>query len=66
MPSGRLFKKKTFLCGHYEAQDILHEVDDVDLICLQAGPQVRIQREMAESTYSFMISLERSFTKTPA
>lgn len=45
MPSGRLFKKKTFLCGHYEAQDILHEVDDVDLICLQAGPRYEFKEK---------------------
>lgn len=38
MPSGRLFKKKPFLSGHYEAQDVLQEVDDVDLICLEPGP----------------------------
>jgi hypothetical protein len=38
MPSGRLFKKKAFLAGHYEAQDVLQEVDDVDLICLEPGP----------------------------
>lgn len=38
MPSGRLFKKKAFLSGHYEAQDVLQDVDDVDLICLEPGP----------------------------
>ncbi len=38
MPSGRNFKKKTFLCGHYEAQDVLCEVDQVDLVCLDAEP----------------------------
>ena len=38
MPSGRNFKKETFLCGHYEAQDILCEVDDVDLICFEPSP----------------------------
>lgn len=38
MPSGRLFKKKAFLSGHYEGQDVLQEVDDVDLICLEPGP----------------------------
>jgi len=38
MPSGRNFKKKTFLCAHYEAQDVLREIDDVDLICLEPGP----------------------------
>lgn len=38
MPSGRLFKKKAFLAGHYEGQDVLQEIDDVDLICLEPGP----------------------------
>ena len=38
MPSGRLFKKKAFLAGHYEAQDVLGEIDDIDLICLEPGP----------------------------
>ena len=35
--SGRNFKKKAWLCGHYEAQDVLAQVDDVDLICLRPG-----------------------------
>jgi hypothetical protein len=35
MPSGRNFSKETFHCGHYEAQDVLAEVDDVDLVCLE-------------------------------
>jgi len=39
MASGRLFKKKTFLCGHYEAQDVLGQIDSVDLICLEAEPR---------------------------
>src|ERR1700722_14923823 len=43
MPSGRLFKKKVFLSGHYEAQDVLQEVDDVDLICLEPGPSDEFQ-----------------------
>lgn len=38
MPSGRNFKKKTFLCAHYEAQDVLREIDEVDLVCLDPGP----------------------------
>jgi Glycosyl transferases group 1 len=37
MPSGRNFKRKAWLCGHYEAQDVLTEADDVDLICLEPG-----------------------------
>lgn len=38
MPSGRLFKKQAFLAGHYEGQDVLQEIDDVDLVCLEPGP----------------------------
>jgi len=45
MPSGRLFKKKTFLSGHYEAQDVLQEVDDVDLICLEPGPRYEFKEK---------------------
>ena len=45
MPSGRLFKKKTFLCGHYEAQDVLQEVDDVNLICLEPGPHYKFKEQ---------------------
>jgi hypothetical protein len=37
MPSGRNFSRETFLCGHYEAQDVLVEVNDVDLVCLEPG-----------------------------
>jgi hypothetical protein len=35
MPSGRNFRKEAYYCGHFEAQDVLVEVDDVDLICLE-------------------------------
>ena len=45
MPSGRLFKRKVFLSGHYEAQDILQEVDDLDLICLEPGPGYPLQEK---------------------
>jgi len=45
MPSGRRFKKKTFLCGHYEAQDVLQEVDDLDLICLEAGAHYEFREQ---------------------
>jgi hypothetical protein len=38
MPSGRNFRKEAFLCGHYEAQDVLMQVDDVDLVCFEPGP----------------------------
>jgi hypothetical protein len=35
MPSFRGFTKRAFRCGLYEAQDVLVEVDDVDLISLE-------------------------------
>jgi hypothetical protein len=38
MPSGRNFKREAFLASHYDAQDVLVEVDDVELICLEPGP----------------------------
>lgn len=37
MPSGRNYRKEAFNCGHYEAQDVLVEIDDVDLVCLEPG-----------------------------
>jgi Glycosyl transferases group 1 len=43
MPSGRLFKKQAFLAGHYEGQDVLQEVDDVDLINLEPGPGYEVK-----------------------
>lgn len=36
LPTGRLFSRMAFQCGHLEAQDVLAECDDVDLICLEA------------------------------
>jgi len=38
MPTARGFTKKAFRCGLYEAQDVLLEADNVDLICLEARP----------------------------
>lgn len=37
MPTWRSFTKRPFRCGFYEAQDILAEIDDVDLIGLDMG-----------------------------
>jgi len=37
MPTARGFKKKAFYCAQYEAQDVLLDVDDVDLIHLEPG-----------------------------
>jgi len=36
LPTFRKFARTPFRCSHYEAQDILAAVDDVDLICLEA------------------------------
>src|SRR3990172_11408929 len=38
LPTARLFNRMAFQCGHLEAQDVLAECDDVDLICLEAEP----------------------------
>jgi hypothetical protein len=35
MPSARHFAKRAFQCGLYEAQDVLAEIDDIELVCLQ-------------------------------
>jgi hypothetical protein len=37
MPTARGFKKKAFYCAQYEAQDVLVDVADVDLIHLEPG-----------------------------
>ena len=36
MPTTRTFSRKVFECGLYEAEDVLCDVDDVDLVGLQA------------------------------
>lgn len=43
MPTGRNFKKEAFHCGHYEAQDVLAEADNVELICLEPGPGYEVK-----------------------
>jgi len=35
MPTWRNFNKNAYRCGLYEAQDVLAETDDVDLICIE-------------------------------
>lgn len=35
MPTTRQFARRAYQCGLYEAQDVLCQADDVDLICLQ-------------------------------
>lgn len=38
LPTARRFKKKAFNCGHYEAQDVLGEIADVDMVELEPLP----------------------------
>jgi hypothetical protein len=41
MPTFRNFARTPFRCSLYEAQDILADVDDVDMICLEAGERLQ-------------------------
>jgi hypothetical protein len=43
MPTARGFKKKAFYCGQYEAQDVLSDVADVDLIQLVPGRRYKFK-----------------------
>ena len=42
MPTWRNFTRKAFRCGLYEAQDVLLEIDDVDLIPLERTWSARV------------------------
>ncbi len=37
MPTARKFTRRAYQCAHYEAQDVLQQIDDVDLICPEPG-----------------------------
>jgi len=37
MPTCRNFMRSTYRCGIYEAEDVLVDIDNVDLICLEQG-----------------------------
>lgn len=43
MPTWRGFKKYAFQGGLYEAQDVLVETDDVDLICVEPGAMFSVK-----------------------
>ena len=43
MPTTRTFSRKVFECGLYEAEDVLCDVDDVDLVGLEATPTFRVR-----------------------
>jgi hypothetical protein len=43
IPTARSFTRRLFQCGFYEAQDVLQETADVDLLALQPGPGFRFK-----------------------
>jgi hypothetical protein len=43
IPTARNFTKRFFQCGFYEAQDVLRDIDDVDLVALEPGPGFRFK-----------------------
>jgi hypothetical protein len=44
MPSARRFARRAFQCGLYEAQDVLAEIDDVHLVCLNPRSELSFRR----------------------
>jgi len=44
MPTCRNFTRRAFRCGLYEAQDVLVDIDNVDLICLEQGWGARVNQ----------------------
>jgi hypothetical protein len=46
MLTARNVTRKVFQCGFYEAQDILRETDDVDLIHVEAGAQFHFKESL--------------------
>jgi hypothetical protein len=45
MPTWRTFAQMAFQCGRYEAQDVIFDSDDVDLICLNPLKGFRIKEK---------------------
>src|SRR5262245_49255646 len=43
VPTARGFSKRVFQCGFYEAQDVLREAADADLLLLQATSGLRFK-----------------------
>src|SRR5579864_2234910 len=46
MPTARNFTRRAYQCGQYEAQDVLREIDDVELIHLEAEPGFRLKESL--------------------
>jgi hypothetical protein len=45
MPTWRSFAKMAFQCGRYEAQDVLVDSDDIDLISLEPGNNFQVREK---------------------
>ena len=43
MPTTRAFNRRAYQCSLYEAQDVLCEIDDVDLLRLEPGHGFRLR-----------------------
>src|SRR5262245_56993118 len=46
MPSARSFNRRAYQCSLYEAQDVLREVDDVDLVGLEPRRSFRVRESL--------------------
>jgi hypothetical protein len=46
MPTSRSFTRNAFRCGLYEAQDVLGQLDEVDLICVEPGRGFRFKESL--------------------
>lgn len=64
MPTTRTFSRKVFECGLYEAEDVLCDVDDVDLIGLEATPNFRT-RERWLNRLIFRDASHRAYRLNP-
>ena len=45
IPTARNFTRRAYQCGFYEAQDVLLEVDDVELLSLDSGRTFRLREK---------------------
>ena len=68
MPTWRKFKKNAYRCGLYEAQDVLVEIDDVDLIELDMSwggwfDETSLRRPLYHDVFSKLIFLNPGLKK---
>src|SRR5579871_919975 len=57
LPTSRNLSRKTFQCGTFEAQDVLSEIDDVQLVAYEATPNFAFRSKLQRRL------LYRDFTK---